>query len=96
MKAIYAVPATFALVYRAWSHQSLTHAGIAAAVMTAIAHAYHPWNLPFALLCVFFLAGTRATKVCALLLWSGNFSQAAGQEGYQGHFDGRFPRHAGR
>ncbi|KAI8235001.1 Protein PGR [Colletotrichum sp. SAR 10_99] len=63
MKAIYAVPATFALVYRAWSHQSLTPAGIAAAVITAIAHAYHPWNLPFALLCVFFLAGTRATKV---------------------------------
>ncbi|KAL0942599.1 duf92 domain protein [Colletotrichum truncatum] len=63
MKAIYAVPATLALVYRAWSHQSLTPAGIVAAVITAIAHAYHPWNLPFALLCVFFLAGTRATKV---------------------------------
>ncbi|GJC98508.1 integral membrane protein DUF92 [Colletotrichum higginsianum] len=62
MKAIYAVPATFALVYRAWSHQSLTPAGIVAAVITAIAHAYHPWNLPFALLCTFFLAGTRATK----------------------------------
>lgn len=64
MKAIYAVPATLALVYRAWSHKSLTPAGIVAAVITAIAHAYHPWNLPFALLCTFFLAGTRATKVC--------------------------------
>ncbi|KAI3542969.1 integral membrane protein DUF92 [Colletotrichum filicis] len=63
MKAIYAFPATLALVYRAWSHQSLTPAGIVAAVVTAIAHAYHPWNLPFALLCTFFLAGTRATKV---------------------------------
>ncbi|KAK0373388.1 integral membrane protein DUF92 [Colletotrichum paranaense] len=63
MKAIYAFPATLALVYRAWSHQSLTPAGIVAAVITAIAHAYHPWNLPFALLCTFFLAGTRATKV---------------------------------
>ncbi|OLN93059.1 Transmembrane protein 19 [Colletotrichum chlorophyti] len=63
MKAIYAVPATLALVYRAWSHNSLTPAGIVAAVITAIAHAYHPWNLPFALLCVFFLAGTRVTKV---------------------------------
>jgi uncharacterized membrane protein len=63
MKAIIAVPATLALVYRAWSHNSLTPAGIFAAVVTAAAHAYHPWNLPFVLLCVFFLAGTRVTKV---------------------------------
>ncbi|RFU29797.1 hypothetical protein B7463_g6539, partial [Scytalidium lignicola] len=63
MKAIFAVPATLALVYRAWSHKSLTPVGIAAAVLTAIAHAIHPWNLPFVLLIVFFLAGTRVTKV---------------------------------
>ncbi|TDZ39780.1 Protein PGR [Colletotrichum spinosum] len=63
MRAIIAAPATLALVYRAWSHNSLTPAGIVAAVITAIVHAYHPWNLPFALLCTFFLAGTRATKV---------------------------------
>ncbi|KAH8820861.1 integral membrane protein DUF92 [Xylogone sp. PMI_703] len=63
MKAVYAVPATLALVYRAWSHKSLTPVGIAAAVLTAIAHAVHPWNLPFVLLIVFFLAGTRVTKV---------------------------------
>lgn len=63
MKAAIAVPATLALVYRAWSHKSLTPAGIVAAVVTAAAHAYHPWNLPFALLIAFFLAGTWVTKV---------------------------------
>lgn len=63
MKAIIAVPATLALVYRAHSHNSLTPAGIAAAAASAIAHAVHPWNLPFALLVVFFLAGTRVTKI---------------------------------
>jgi uncharacterized membrane protein len=63
MRAEIAVPATLALIYRAWSHNSLTSAGIVAAALTAIAHAVHPWNLPFALLVVFFLAGTKATKV---------------------------------
>ncbi|KAI0151199.1 integral membrane protein DUF92 [Pestalotiopsis sp. NC0098] len=63
MKPIIAVPATLALVYRAYSHKSLTPAGIAAAAITAAIHAWHPWNLPFVLLVVFFLAGTRATKV---------------------------------
>ncbi|KAF8857373.1 hypothetical protein BDZ45DRAFT_652828 [Acephala macrosclerotiorum] len=63
MKAYIAVPVTLAMVYRAWSHQSLTPAGIVAAVLTATAHAVHPWSLPFALLIVFFLAGTRVTKV---------------------------------
>ncbi|KAH7026260.1 integral membrane protein DUF92 [Microdochium trichocladiopsis] len=63
MKPIIAVPATLALVYRAWSHKSLTPLGIVVAAGTAVAHAVHPWNLPFALLVVFFLAGTRATKV---------------------------------
>ncbi|KAI1411631.1 integral membrane protein DUF92-domain-containing protein [Hypoxylon sp. FL1857] len=65
MKAIIAVPATFALVYRAYSHKSLTPLGIFAAALTAAAHAIHPWNLPFVLLCVFFLAGTRVTKIKA-------------------------------
>ncbi|KAK3378559.1 integral membrane protein DUF92-domain-containing protein [Podospora didyma] len=63
MKAIFAVPATLLLVYRAYSRNSLTPAGIFAAALTAIAHAVHPWNLPFVLLVVFFLAGTRATHV---------------------------------
>lgn len=63
MKATIAVPATLALVYRAYSHKSLTPLGIMVAALTAVAHAVHPWNLPFALLVVFFLAGTRVTKV---------------------------------
>ena len=63
MKAIIAVPATLAVIYRAWSHKSLTPAGMVVATLTATAHAVHPWSLPFALLIVFFLAGTRVTKV---------------------------------
>jgi uncharacterized membrane protein len=51
------------LVYRAYSKKSLTSGGLLAATLTAIAHAVHPWNLPFVLLVVFFLAGTRATHV---------------------------------
>lgn len=63
MKAYIAVPATLALVLRAYSKKSLTTGGLVAAAMTAIAHAVHPWNMPFVLLVVFFLAGTRATHV---------------------------------
>ncbi len=63
MKAIIAVPATLALIYRAHSKKSLTPAGLVAATLTAVAHAVHPWNLPFVLLVVFFLAGTRVTNV---------------------------------
>ncbi|KAI0439098.1 integral membrane protein DUF92 [Xylaria telfairii] len=63
MKAIIAIPATLALVYRAHLRQSLTPFGIFVAALTAMAHAIHPWNLPFVLLIVFFLAGTRATAV---------------------------------
>ena len=58
-----AVPATVALVYRAYSRKSLTPLGIVVAALTAIVHAIHPWSLPFALLGVFFLAGTAVTKV---------------------------------
>jgi len=63
MKPIIAVPAIFLLCYRAYSKNSLTPLGIFAAFLTAIAHAVHPWNLPFVLLVVFFLAGTRVTRV---------------------------------
>ncbi|CAJ0539655.1 Ff.00g071610.m01.CDS01 [Fusarium sp. VM40] len=63
MRLLYAFPATCALIYRAKSRNSLTPAGIFAATLTAAAHAYHPWNLPFALLCIFFLAGTRVTHI---------------------------------
>ncbi|KAF4595149.1 DUF92 domain protein [Ophiocordyceps camponoti-floridani] len=63
MKPILALPLTAALVLRAWKQKSLTPGGILAAALTALAHAYHPWNLPFVLLLVFFLAGTRVTHV---------------------------------
>ncbi|KAL2003229.1 hypothetical protein VTN02DRAFT_4636 [Thermoascus thermophilus] len=63
MKPIIAVPATAALVHRAWSRKSLTPAGIIAAALTAIVHALHPWSAPFALLVVFYLGGTKATKI---------------------------------
>ncbi|KAF2704484.1 UMP1-domain-containing protein [Pleomassaria siparia CBS 279.74] len=58
MKPQIAVPAIAALIYRAWSRKSLTPVGIAVAFLTAIAHAVHPWSVFFALLGVFFLAGT--------------------------------------
>ncbi|KAK4122474.1 hypothetical protein N657DRAFT_575932 [Parathielavia appendiculata] len=83
MKPVIAVPATLLLVYRAYSKKSLTPGGILAATLTAIAHAIHPWNLPFALLVVFFLAGTRATHVkehvkASLTLKSGGSSGGDG------------------
>jgi uncharacterized membrane protein len=64
MKAIIAVPALAALIFRAYSHKSLTPTGIVAAALTGVVHAVHPWNMPFVLLAVFFLAGSRVTKVC--------------------------------
>jgi len=63
MKPVIAIPATLALVYRAYSRRSLTPLGIFAAVLTAVAHAIHPWSVFFALLAVFFLAGSQVTKV---------------------------------
>ena len=61
-----AVPAIFAIVYRAWSRGSLTPAGLVVAALTAVVHAIHPWSIFFALLGVFFLFGTAVTKVCFL------------------------------
>lgn len=58
-----AVPAVSILVYRAWSRKTLTPAGILAASLTAVVHVLHPWIAPFLLLAVFYLAGSRATKV---------------------------------
>lgn len=63
MKAIIAAPAIAALLYRAYSHKSLTPAGLVVAGLTAAAHAVHPWSLPFVLLGIFFLLGTKVTKV---------------------------------
>jgi uncharacterized membrane protein len=63
MKPIIAVPATLLLVYRAYSRKSLTPFGIAVAAATAAVHAAHPSPAPFAFLVVFFLGGTRVTRV---------------------------------
>ncbi|BDD56280.1 hypothetical protein MAP00_001753 [Monascus purpureus] len=63
MKPIIAVPAVLGLVYRAHSRKSLTPLGITAAFLTAIAHAVHPWSAPFFLLAVFYLGGTKVTKI---------------------------------
>ncbi|KAF2094843.1 hypothetical protein NA57DRAFT_80012 [Rhizodiscina lignyota] len=63
MKPIIAVPAILAIVYRAWSRNSLTPLGLFVATLTAVGHAIHPWSFSFTLLGVFFLAGTRVTKV---------------------------------
>ncbi|GIC85686.1 DUF92 domain-containing protein [Aspergillus udagawae] len=63
MKPILAVPAVLALVHRAWSRKTLTPLGIFAALLTAIAHVVHPWSAPFALLAVFYLGGSKVTKV---------------------------------
>lgn len=56
-------PITLALVYRSYSHSSLTLPGILVATLTALIHAAHPSPLPFTLLVTFFLLGTTATKV---------------------------------
>lgn len=58
-----AVPATSALVWRAYSRRSLTPAGLVVAALTAVVHAIHPWSVFFSLLAVFFLGATAATKV---------------------------------
>lgn len=58
-----ATPVTLYLVYRSYSHASLTSFGILTAAVTATIHALHPSPLPFTLLVLFFLLGTAATKV---------------------------------
>ena len=63
MRLYIAVPLTAALVYRAWTKKSLTPLGIFTAFITAAIHCLHPWSVFFALLTVFFLAGSYVTKV---------------------------------
>ncbi|KAK5085391.1 hypothetical protein LTR05_004676 [Lithohypha guttulata] len=60
-----AAPVTLYLVYRSYSHGSLTPLGIVAAAVTATLHALHPSPLPFTLLVTFFMLGTTATKIKA-------------------------------
>jgi uncharacterized protein (TIGR00297 family) len=87
MRFIIAAPSIAALVYRAWSHKSLTPVGIATAFVTAVVHALHPWGAFFMLLATFFLAGTAVTKVKkdvkAKLTQSAN--GASGGEGARNH-----------
>lgn len=54
---------TLALVYRAYSHGSLTIPGIIVATITAVVHGLHPSPVPFILLVLFFLLGTTATRI---------------------------------
>ncbi|MCJ1283329.1 hypothetical protein MMC26_002657 [Xylographa opegraphella] len=63
MQPFIAVPAVALLVFRAYRSKSLTPAGIVTATVTAVVHALHPWSVFFALLVVFFIGGTRVTKV---------------------------------
>ncbi|KAJ4352890.1 hypothetical protein N0V95_003865 [Ascochyta clinopodiicola] len=87
MKLVIAAPLIAALVYRAWSHKSLTPVGIAAAFTTAVIHAIHPWGAFLFLLATFFLAGSAVTKVKhdrkAKLTQSAN--GASGGEGSRNH-----------
>ncbi|ERF68276.1 hypothetical protein EPUS_02732 [Endocarpon pusillum Z07020] len=63
MKPLYSLPVTGYLIYRSYTHNSLTPLGIVTAALTALLHSSHRSALPFSLLVVFFLAGTRATKL---------------------------------
>ncbi|KAL4800300.1 integral membrane protein DUF92-domain-containing protein [Aspergillus venezuelensis] len=63
MHPFLAVPIIAALLHRAWSRKSLTPVGLVAAAATAVAHALNPWSLPLFLLLVFYVGGTKATKV---------------------------------
>lgn len=63
MHPLVAIPGISAIVYRAYSHKSLTPVGLVVAALSAIIHALHPSALPFTLLGVFFLGGTATTKV---------------------------------
>ncbi|KAF9695903.1 hypothetical protein EKO04_005897 [Ascochyta lentis] len=87
MKLVIAAPLITALVYRAWSHKSLTPVGIATAFATAVVHAIHPWGAFLFLLTTFFLAGSAVTKVKqdakAKLTQSAN--GASGGEGSRNH-----------
>ncbi|QQK40491.1 DUF92 domain protein [Penicillium digitatum] len=63
MQPYIAIPLVLGLVYRAWSRKSLTSLGLVVAGCSAFAHALHPWSAPVALLAVFYLGGTKVTKV---------------------------------
>ncbi|KAK6340766.1 hypothetical protein TWF696_009086 [Orbilia brochopaga] len=63
MHPIFSGSLIFYACYRAHSHQSLTPAGIAAALVTGVVHAIHPFStLTICLLFGFYFAGNSATK----------------------------------
>jgi uncharacterized membrane protein len=63
MNPFLATTVTLLIVTRAYFNRSLTVPGILAAILTAAIHASYPLSLPFALMGVFFIAGTAVTKV---------------------------------
>ena len=63
MNPYISLPLTALLLLRSIQRNSLTPLGLLAALVTALIHSLHPSALPFACLCIFFLAGTTATKV---------------------------------
>ncbi|KAL2818185.1 integral membrane protein DUF92-domain-containing protein [Aspergillus cavernicola] len=63
MHPLISIPLVVALVYRAWSRKSLTPLGLVIAALTATAHALSPYSLPLFLLLVFYVGGTKATRV---------------------------------
>ncbi|KAJ4990015.1 Transmembrane protein 19 [Stagonosporopsis vannaccii] len=84
MKPEIAAPLIAGLVYRAWSHKSLTPVGIATAFATAVVHAIHPWGAFFLLLTTFFLAGT-AVKHDVKAKLTQSAAGASGGEGARNH-----------
>lgn len=68
MKPFITIPAIFLLIHHAWSHKSFTLLGLITAFLTAVAHTVHHWSAPFFLLIIFFLGGTKVTKVLHSLI----------------------------
>ncbi|KAH3683899.1 hypothetical protein WICPIJ_005099 [Wickerhamomyces pijperi] len=50
------------IVYRSYSHQSLTNSGLIVAFLTGLIHSLPPSNLPLILIVTFFITSTIATK----------------------------------
>lgn len=63
MTPLLTTPITLYLIYRSYTHSSLTLPGILLAALTATIHSLPTSPIPFTLLIVFFLLGTSATKV---------------------------------
>ncbi|KAL8832294.1 MAG: hypothetical protein Q9191_000348 [Dirinaria sp. TL-2023a] len=85
MRPEIAIPATVALIFRAYSRRSLTPAGIIVAALTAVVHAVHPWSVFFALLGVFFLSGTAVTKHDVKAQLTVSASGSSGGESQRNH-----------